>query len=74
MVSTTAGGKPLKSAGCHMVPSPLERRSFLRGMRQGGAVTREISSGNQVRVGSCAKPSSRLADPGLVGDHLSWVR
>ncbi len=28
--------------GCHMVPSPWERRSFLRGMRQGGAVTRKI--------------------------------
>ncbi len=37
--------------GCHMVPSPWERRSFLRGMRQGGAVTREISLENQVRVG-----------------------
>ncbi len=34
-----------------MVPSPWERRSFLRGMRQGGAVAREMSSGNQVRVG-----------------------
>ncbi len=34
-----------------MVPSPSERRSFLRGMRQGGAVAREMSSGNQVRVG-----------------------
>ncbi len=34
-----------------MVPSPSERRSFLRGMRQGRAVAREMSSGNQVRVG-----------------------
>ncbi len=34
-----------------MVPSPSERRSFLRGMRQGGAVARKMSSGNQVRVG-----------------------
>ncbi len=34
-----------------MVPSPWERRSFLRGMRQGGAVARRMSSGNQVRVG-----------------------
>ncbi len=37
--------------GCQMVPSPWERRSFLRGMRQGGAVARRMSSGNQVRVG-----------------------
>ncbi len=37
--------------GCHMVPSPWERMSFLRGIRQGGAVAREMSSGNQVRVG-----------------------
>ncbi len=63
MVSTTACGRPLKSAasrsshtwrfhrsgrGCQMVPSPWERRSFLRGMRQGGAVARRMSSGNQV--------------------------
>ncbi len=34
-----------------MVPSPCKRRSFLRGMHQEGAVTREISSGNQVWVG-----------------------
>ncbi len=34
-----------------MVPSPCKRRSFLRGMHQGGAVTREMSSGNQVWVG-----------------------
>ncbi len=34
-----------------MVPSPWEKRSFLRGMRQGGAEAREISPGNLVRVG-----------------------
>ncbi len=34
-----------------MVPSPWERRFFLRVMRQGGAVAREMSSANQVRVG-----------------------
>ncbi len=34
-----------------MVPSPWDRRSFLRGMCQGGAVARRMSSGNQVWVG-----------------------
>ncbi len=34
-----------------MVPSLCERRSFLQWMCQGGAVAREISSGNQVLVG-----------------------
>ncbi len=34
-----------------MVPSPWERRSCLRGMRQGGAVARSMSSGNQVLMG-----------------------
>ncbi len=38
-------------SGCHMLPSPWERRSFLKGMRQGGAVARKISSVNQIRVG-----------------------
>ncbi len=33
-----------------MVPNPWEKISFLRGMRQGGAVVRKMSSGNQVRV------------------------
>ncbi len=69
MASTTAGQVcrvPSRShtwrfhrsgCGCHMVPSPRERRSFLRGMQQGGAVARKISSGNQVRVGQSGATS-----------------
>ncbi len=38
--------------GCQRVPSLWEkRRSLLRGIFQGGAVARNISSGNQVRLG-----------------------
>ncbi len=77
MVTTTAGGRPLKSAtsrpgathgsgrGSHMVPSPWEKRSFLRGMRQGGAVVREISSGNQVRVGQWGATSRTCSSSSL---------
>ncbi len=48
-----------------MVPSPWERRSFLRGMRQGGAVAREMSSGNQVRVGQCGATSRTCSSSSL---------
>ncbi len=48
-----------------MVPSPWERRSFLRGMRQGGAVTREMSSGNQVRVGQWGATSRTCSSSSL---------
>ncbi len=81
MVSTTAGGRPLNSAafrpgatnggsidldaGGHMVPSPWERRSFFRGMRQGGAVAREMSSGNQVRVGQWGATSRTCSSSSL---------
>ncbi len=51
--------------GCHMVPSPWERRSFLRGMRQWGAVAREISSGNQVWVGQCGTTSRTCSSSSL---------
>ncbi len=40
-----------------MVPSPWERRSFLRRMHQGGAVARKMSSENQVRVGQSGATS-----------------
>ncbi len=48
-----------------MVPSPWERRSFLRGMRQGGAVAREMSSGNQVRVGQWCATSRTCSSSSL---------
>ncbi len=48
-----------------MVPSPWERRSFLRGMRQGGAVAREMSLGNQVRVGQCGATSRTCSSSSL---------
>ncbi len=48
-----------------MVPSPWERRSFLRGMRQGGTVTREMSSGNQVRVGQWGATSRTCSSSSL---------
>ncbi len=48
-----------------MVPSPWERRSFLRGMRQWGAVAREMSSGNQVRVGQCGATSRTWSSSSL---------
>ncbi len=48
-----------------MVPSPWERRSFLRGMRQGGAVAREMSSGNQVRVGQWGATSRTCSSSSL---------
>ncbi len=48
-----------------MVPSPWERRSFLRGMRQGGAVAREMSSGNQVRVGQWDATSRTFSSSSL---------
>ncbi len=79
MVSTTACGRPLKSAASKeprmevpqvwtrvpMVPSPWERRSFLRGMRQGGAVARRMSSGNQVRVGQNGATSRTCSSSSL---------
>ncbi len=48
-----------------MVPSPWERRSFLRGMRQGGAFAREMSSGNQVRVGQWGATSKTCSSSSL---------
>ncbi len=48
-----------------MVPSPWERRSFLRGMRQGGTVAREMSSGNQVRVGQWGATSRTCSSSSL---------
>ncbi len=51
--------------GCHMVPSPWERRSFLRGMRQAGAVARRMSSGNQVRVGQNGATSRTCSSSSL---------
>ncbi len=48
-----------------MVPSPWERRSFLRGMRYGGAVARKISSGNQVRVGQSGATSRTCSSSSL---------
>ncbi len=48
-----------------MVPSPWERRSFLRGMRQGGAVARRMSSGNQVRVGQNGATSRTCSSSSL---------
>ncbi len=51
--------------GCQMVPSPWERRSFLRGMGQGGAVARRMSSGNQVRVGQNGATSRTCSSSSL---------
>ncbi len=51
--------------GCQMVPSPWERRSFLRGMRQGGAVARRMSLGNQVWVGQNGATSSTCSSSSL---------
>ncbi len=78
MVSTTAGGRPLKSAASrpgatHGGSIDLdagaiwcrERRSFLRGMGQGGAVAREMSSGNQVRVGHWGATSRTCSSSSL---------
>ncbi len=48
-----------------MVPSPWERRSFLRGMRQGGAVAREMSLGNQVRTGQWGATSRTCSSSSL---------
>ncbi len=48
-----------------MVPSPWERRSFLRGMHQGGTVAREMSSGNQVRVGQWGATSRTCSSSSL---------
>ncbi len=48
-----------------MVLSPWERRSFLRGMREGGAVAREMSSGNQVRVGQSGATSRTCSSSSL---------
>ncbi len=47
-----------------MVPSPWERRSFIRGMRQGGAVARDISSGNQW---------AKAARPARPAPHPPWA-
>ncbi len=84
MVSTTAGGRPLKSAtsrpgathggsidldaGAIWCRAPWERRSFLRGMRQGGTVAREMSSGNQVRVGQWGA-TSRICSSSSLSLH-----
>ncbi len=48
-----------------MVPSPWERRFFLRGMCQGGAVAREMSSGNQVWVGQWGATSRTCSSSSL---------
>ncbi len=48
-----------------MLPSPWERRSFLRGMRQGVAVAREMSSGNQVREGQWGATSRTCSSSSL---------
>ncbi len=48
-----------------MVPSPWERMSFLRGMCQGGAVAREMSSGNLVRVGQWGATSRTCSSSSL---------
>ncbi len=58
MVSTTAG----LDAGAIWC---RERRSFLRGMGQGGAVAREMSSGNQVRVGHWGATSRTCSSSSL---------
>ncbi len=46
--------------------------SFLRGMRQGGAVAREISSGNQVRVDQWGA-TSRTCSPSSLSLHTMRV-
>ncbi len=51
--------------GCHMVPSPWERRSFLRGMRQGGVVARKMSSENNVRMGKSGATSRTWSSSSL---------
>ncbi len=51
--------------GCQMVPSPWERKSFLRGMGQGGAVAGRMSSGNQVRVGQNGATSRTCSSSSL---------
>ncbi len=48
-----------------MVLSPWERSPFLRVMRQGGAVAREMSSGNQVRVGQWGATSRTCSSSSL---------
>ncbi len=48
-----------------MVPSSWGRSSFLRGMRQGGVVAREMSSGNQVRVGQWGTTSRTCSSSSL---------
>ncbi len=81
MVSTTAGGRPLKSAasrpgathggsidldaGAIWCRAPEKGGSFLRGMRQGGTVVREMSSGNQVRVGQWGATSRTCSSSSL---------
>ncbi len=74
MVSTTAGGRPFKSVASrpgatHGGSIDLDAgaiwRSFLRGMSQGGAVAREMSSGNQVRVGQWGATSRTCSSSSL---------
>ncbi len=62
-------------SGCHMVASPWERRSFLRGMCKGGAVARSMSSGNQVRWASRVQstgPVPRPSWPCRVSVRAGW--
>ncbi len=52
--------------GCHKVPRLWVSRSYLRGICQGGAVTRSISSGNQVRVGQYGATSKTCSSSSLI--------
>ncbi len=56
-----------------MVPNPWEKISFLRGMRQGGAVVRKMSSGNQVRVDQWGA-TSRICSSSSLGETHTCVR
>ncbi len=57
-----------------MVPSPWERRSFLGGMRQGGAAAREISSGNQVQLGQYGATSRTCSSFSLILHSVCAIR
>ncbi len=48
---------------CHMMPSPWERRSFLRGMPQGGAVIREWDRETRSGWASVARPAGLAPRP-----------
>ncbi len=52
--------------GCHKVPHLWVSRSFLRGICQWGAVTRSISSGNQVWVGQYGATSRICSSSSLI--------